>query len=139
MRPITSTSVFEKAQVEFWMGVNARAVVSAMTVRLSVRIWTRPRIVVIVPSVTMKALMPTYWTSAPLIRPKPRPTRNTSAIVPGAPTRSRTSIVMAPANAATDPTDRSKLPVIRSMVIATATMPVQAVWSRTFATFVGFR
>ncbi len=50
--------MFEKAQVAFWIGVRASAVVSAMTVRLSVRICTRPRIVVIVPRVTMKALMP---------------------------------------------------------------------------------
>ena len=68
----------------------------------------------------MKALMPRNWTIDPFNTPAAIATVIASATAGQKPRASALPTRMAPARAATEATDKSKLPVIRTTVIATA-------------------
>ena len=81
---------------------------------------TNPRIAVKVPSVTIKALMPTTSTITPFRRPAQAATATAIIAAGQKPIVSAVNIKMAPDSAATEPTERSKFAVIRTTVMATA-------------------
>lgn len=92
-----------------------------------------------VPSVTMNALMPKYCTTTPLNSPMRAPTRSAASNAGQNPMSSARLRQTAAPSAATAPTDRSKLPLISTIVVVIAIRPISVVWSRMFATFVGPR
>jgi hypothetical protein len=75
------------------------------------------------PSVTMNALTPTICTKTALIVPAATPAPSASATAPTAPMWSIVISATAPANAATDPIDKSKLPEISTTVMKIAKIP----------------
>ncbi len=92
---------------------------STVSDRPLVTISTSPRMAVSVPSVTMNALMPRYCTMAPFSTPTAPAAASATTTDGQKPIWPQTLIITAAASAATDATDRSKLPVIRITVIAT--------------------
>ena len=69
----------------------------------------------------MKALMPTCWTITPFNKPNSIAAPRASAAVGQKPSAAALATRTTAENAATDATERSKLPLIRTTVIATAT------------------
>ncbi|GAA3410315.1 hypothetical protein GCM10018952_14320 [Streptosporangium vulgare] len=100
---------------------------------------TRPRTAVMVPSVTMKALIPTRWTISPLTAPQRSPAPSAIAIAIGSPSVLTTLSTVAAEKAETEATERSKFPLIRTTVVNTARMATSDDWSRMLTMLVGDR
>ncbi len=83
-----------------------------------------PRATESIPNVVISELMPTYVTRNPLSSPTAAPAASATNDAPIRPSGSCSTPITTPHSAAVEATDRSRPPLIISMVVKTAMMPI---------------
>ena len=91
--------------------------------------WVTPRYAIKVPRVTMNELSPIFQWMMPLSAPPAMPTTSPTATAGTGPIALATSAVLIAVRAVSDPTDRSKLPLMSRTVMPMARIPVSIIWS----------